>query len=175
MFLLDSEEDESKKGISRPWSFEQAWTLIKALVNSRDGSLRYNDVLLNGFFKNQGRQAIDALEHAELISVSTVNGRPSAIKFGRPVYRAAFQQLLADDVMRSRLDITTLSRQIAAEGRIVQTCESELQVLGSAPGQPKWASGRTNYLWEKLTMAHKRILQFETEIGKLKRVLQNKY
>lgn len=35
------------------------------------------------------------MEHAELITIGTVNGRPSTIKPGKPVYKFVFERLVS--------------------------------------------------------------------------------
>ena len=85
MYLLDAD---------RSWTPQQAWVLIKELANNEE--LKYNELLLNDMFSKNGEQALQTLEQAELISISSVNGRPNKIKPGKPVYLSAFQYLTED-------------------------------------------------------------------------------
>ncbi|KAG5651523.1 hypothetical protein H0H81_008335 [Sphagnurus paluster] len=54
------------------WSREQAWTVIKLL--SKRGEIPYHDVLIEFPFKGD-EAALRGMEHAELISIGTDNGK----------------------------------------------------------------------------------------------------
>lgn len=157
----------------RQWSREQAWFLIEELADS--ASLRYNEVLLSDLFQEDGEDSIQALAQAELISVTTANGRPWAIKPGKPVYQAAFQKLVQDEALRSRLNFSILAQLIAKENKNISKYEDELQLLGSLPGQPYEIQDRTYWLLSKMQASHSKIRKYEMKSAKLKKVLQSQY
>ncbi|KAK2770625.1 mitochondrial escape protein 2 [Onygenales sp. PD_12] len=159
----------------RPWSPEQVWFLISKLGETESGNLRYNEVLLHDLFKTGGESAIQALEQAELISITTANGRPSSINPGRPVYHAAFRRLTSDKVLASRLGLATLRRLIAMENQNIQKYEGELQVLGSLPKQPSETWPRIKWLLGKLGASQSKVEKYETEVSSLKKVLEVEY
>ena len=103
--------DDIEDAKSLPWTREQAWTIVKSL--SKEDEIPYHDVLLDFPFKGD-ENALRNMEHAELISIGTVQGekyisflrnvtitknipagRPSVIKPGRPIYRFVFERLVA--------------------------------------------------------------------------------
>ena len=167
MYLLDIDLS------TRKWSAEQAWTLIKQLASNE--TLRYNELLLSDIFKSDGEQTLQALEQAELISITSTNGRPHAVKPGKPVYQAAFEYLTDDDVLRSRLDLAILTQMIGIENKNVDKYESELRVLAELPGGSKQLAPRINWLLNKTMASHAKVEQYEAQSGKLKKILMDKY
>lgn len=159
----------------RQWSREQAWYLIKELARAESASLRYNEVLLSDLYKDDGENTIQALAQAELISITTVNGRACAIKPGKPVYQAAFQKLIQDEALKSRLDFSTLTQLIAKENQSIRKYEDELQLLGSLPKQPYELQCRSRWLLSKIWTSQIKVEKYEAESAVLKKVLQSQY
>ena len=164
----------------RKWSAEQAWYLVKSLAENED--LRYNEVLLSNTFASSltasgfsGESVLEALSAAELISIKTYKGRPQAIKAGKPVYQAAFKLLTEDIVLRSRLDLAILTELTKIETKSIDTYETELNLLGSLPRQPREVGPRVQFLLGKLATSQQKVEAWEKEIGALKKVLMDQY
>jgi hypothetical protein len=167
MYLLDVDV------ATRNWTPQQAWLLIKQLAKGE--TLRYNEILLSDVYKDGGEKTLQALEQAELISISSSNGRPHAIKPGKPVYLAAFKYLTKDDVLRSRLDLAILTQLIGIENKNVDKLESELRLLADLPGQPKQLLPRINWLLNKSQASHAKVEKYEAEGATLKKILTEQY
>ena len=167
MYLLDVDV------ATRKWSPQQAWLLIKELAKHE--TLRYNELLLSDVYADGGEQTLQALEQAELISITSSNGRPHAVKPGKPVYQAAFKYLTEDDVLRSRLDLAIFKQLIGIENKNVDKFETELRLLADLPGQPKELLPRIHWLLNKSQAAHAKIEGYEAESGRLKRTLSENY
>jgi hypothetical protein len=164
----------------RKWSTEQVWYLVKALAENEQ--LRYNEILLQPTFASSttpsatnGEAVLEALSQVELISIKTINGRPEGIKAGKPVYQAAFQRLMEDNVLKARLDLAILGELAKIEGKGIEKVESELNVLTALPGQPKDVLPRIRYLLAKLSGSQAKIEAWEKEMGALKAVLTSEY
>ena len=168
MYILDVDK-------ARQWTPQQAWILIRGLA--KNGSLRYNEILISDAFKSGGENTLQTLEQAELISlVSAHNGRLTAIKPGKPVYSAAFQQLTEDPVLAARFDLAVLGDLIKQETSGIAGFEEELKLLGQLPdGVPKQARERAQWLLGKLKAAQGRVEGYEREMGSLKKVLQEEF
>ncbi|KAL1306503.1 hypothetical protein AAFC00_005198 [Neodothiora populina] len=171
-------------GDERNWTPQQAWLLIRRLAKTNDASssnvnadqgLRYNEILLSDAYKTAGDAALQALEQAELITIQSSAGRPYAIKPGRPVYLPAFQQLVKDNVLRSRLDLAVLTESIKIENASVEAYERELHLLGELPKQPSEVTGRVQWLLEKLRISQDKIEKYEREAGGLKKTLMSEF
>lgn len=157
------------------WSREQAWHIIKSLAQSKDGSLLYNKVLLSDLFKDNGEATLRALEQAELISVGSMKGFPRWIKPGKPVYKAAFEQLVENKTLEGRLDLMILAQLISNENAGISKYEQELQLLGSLPKQPWELVPRIEWLLRKVSGSQSKIQQYERESAFLQKMLQSQH
>jgi hypothetical protein len=167
MYLLDVDI------ATRKWTPQQAWHLIKQLA--RNEMLRYNETLLSDLYKEGGEQTLQALEQAELILITSLNGRPHAIKPGKPVYQEAFKYLTEDNVLRSRLDLAILTQLIAIENKNMDKFESELRLLIDMPGHPRELLPRIRWLLNKSQASQAKIEKYEAEGANLKKVLTQEY
>jgi hypothetical protein len=166
-------------GVSQKrWSTEQAWYLIRALATSPTQSLRYNEVLLSNTFAasttssaTNPEAAIESLADSELISVKSTRGRPATIRAGKPVYQAAFKRLVDDPVVRARMDLAMVQELAKIEAGTISKVETELAVLSNLPSQPPQAGDRAKYLLSKLQASQEKIMQYEKQMGELKKVL----
>lgn len=170
MYVLDVGSPSPTNG--RPWTPEQAWLLIKSLASAP--SLRYNELLLSDTFKSSDA-ALLALEQFELITIVSQNGRPHSIKPGKPVYQAAFKQLVADRVLKARLDLAVLNQLISLETKSIEKAENELALLGGLPGQPREVKGRVMWLLAKMQGSQGKVEGWEREGKVLKEVLAKEY
>ncbi|KAH9043412.1 RNA12 protein-domain-containing protein [Lactarius pseudohatsudake] len=110
------------------------------------------DIIRQGVseLRNGEETPLRSMERAEMISVDTQNGRPSAIRPGRPIYRHVFQRLVDDPIFQASQDLASNTRLIDSAEATVRACEQELQVLRTlgltrdAGGvvRPRWGYGR---------------------------------
>ena len=167
MYLLDVDV------ATRKWTPQQAWLLIRELAEHE--ALRYNELLLSDVYKDGGEETLQALEQAELIAVASSNGRPHAIKPGKPVYQAAFKYLVRDEVLRSRLELSILTQLIGMENKNIDKFETELRNLAELPGQPKELLPRIQWLLNKASASHAKVEKYEGESGSLKKTLMAQF
>lgn len=166
MFILGNDSSNQR------WTREQAWHLIKSLADTKDGVLPYHKVLLSNLFKNDGETTLRALEQAELISITSENGFPHAIKPGKPVYLTVFRRLVDNKTLSSRLNLMTLSLLINTENKSIGQLEEELKLLGSLPKQPRELTPRIQWLLNKVYTSQSKISQYEGESAVLEKVLR---
>lgn len=167
--------DDADDARSLPWSREQAWAVLRALA-SRD-TVPYHEILVNSPFKGE-ESPLRSMERAEMISVDTQNGRPSAIRPGRPIYRHVFQRLVDDPIFQASQDLASNTRLIDSAETTVRACEQELQVLRTIGlDSEHWWSGatamgiRAKYLMDKMANAQGTLEKLEKHNGELKKVL----
>jgi hypothetical protein len=166
MYLLDVDVS------TRKWTPQQAWLLIKELAANE--TLRYNELLLNDLFKD-GETVLQSLEQAELISITSKNGRPYGIRPGKPVYQSAFEFLTDDEVLKARLDLAILSQLISQENKNVEKYETELKTLADLPGTPSELKPRVKWCLNKAMASQEKIMKYEAQSAVLKKVLAEKY
>lgn len=154
------------------WNRLQAWHLL-CRITATPNDVRYQELLLDPVFKEGGHDALKALEQAEMISITTKNGRPYSVRAARPVYKAAFQRLLEDTVFCASLELERLNALLAAESSGISKIENELTLLKDI--STKKISGRVEYLLDKLESAQKKIVEMESNAGNYKLILQREY
>lgn len=170
MYLLDISATDPAG--TKAWTAQQAWLLIKELAANE--TLRYNELLLNDTMKPKGESVLQSLEQAELISITSKNGRPMSVKPGKPVYQAAFEYLTADEVLKARFDLAILGSLISAEGGSVDKYETELRLLAELPNAGD-LKPRIRYLLGKVVASQASIEKWEAESGRLKKVLKEQF
>jgi hypothetical protein len=163
MYLLDADHH---------WTPQQAWILIRELAANE--KLRYNELLLDPAFSSSGEDVLQSLEQAELISIASQNGRPTAIKPGKPIYQAAFEYLTKDEVLRARFEMAVLGDLVTKESKTIDKAEAELKVL-SELGSSGDLKPRIRYLLGKVLTSQLEIEKLEARQGMLKKVLKEKY
>ncbi|CDO69022.1 hypothetical protein BN946_scf184834.g29 [Trametes cinnabarina] len=167
--------DDIEDAKSLPWTREQAWILMKQL--SKQPEISYHEVLMDFPFKGD-ETPLRNMEHAELISIGTINGRPSTIKPGKPVYKYVFEQLVQDPTFQATQDIAFNEKVIASAEATVRACEDELLTLkdvdaGTASwwGSKRAVEMRANHLLRKMRAAQDKVEALERQNGQLKKVL----
>ncbi|KAI5124079.1 hypothetical protein M0805_003906 [Coniferiporia weirii] len=167
------EDVEDAKGLA--WSRVQAWAVLKRLAETAE--ISYHDLLIDFPFKGD-EAALRAMEHADLITIGTFNGRPSVIKPGRPVYHFIFKRLVADPVFRATQEISSNAQRIAgAEGNL-RTYEDELRALaGTGDLRTSWwgrrsaTAARSMHVLKKMQAAQKALEKLEAANAELRKVL----
>ncbi|KAF7974077.1 hypothetical protein HWV62_13499 [Athelia sp. TMB] len=168
--------DDAEDAKSLPWSQEQAWRVLKQLSIKEE--VPYHDLLIQFPFKGN-ETPLKSMEHAELISINTSNGRPSTIRPGKPVFKWVFEQLVRDPVFQANQDIAFNEKIIASSENTVRACEDELMTLkdlGGAYSSWWWwgqtpSSQRAKFLLSKMKDAEKKVEMLEKRNTELKKVL----
>ncbi|KAI6778804.1 Mitochondrial escape protein-like protein [Emericellopsis cladophorae] len=175
MFLLGKASGEERK-----WSTQQAWVLVKSLA--KEPTLRYHQVLLSPAFTSSmtqsakdGETALESLTNSELIAVQYTRGRPTTITAGKPLNQAAFSVLQNDRVLRAKMDLAVLTENAKVEAQSIDKYEKELSLLGGLPKQTNETTSRINYLLGKMNSSQDKIVQFDSEMSDLKKILNKEY
>jgi len=105
---------------------------------------------------------------------SSPEGRPAAIKPGRPVFSSAFRLIAEDKVFNAKMELGRLTFLAGEEKKAIEKAEEELSRLKELPApQLKEIEPRIRYLLGKIQGSQKNIEVFESEMGKMKKVLQS--
>ncbi|EFI28416.1 exonuclease [Coprinopsis cinerea okayama7 len=172
--------DDTEDAQSLPWAREQAWTIIKSLAVKPE--LSYHELLSDFPFKGD-EAAIRNMEHAEFITVTMKDGRPSTIKPGKPVLRWVFERMVKDPIFQAVQDINYNDKAIAKAENTIKACEEELRVLGEIMateprswydallGRRSACKERAKFLARKMLKAEKKVETLERRNDALKRSL----
>ncbi|KAF8906048.1 RNA12 protein-domain-containing protein [Gymnopilus junonius] len=171
--------DDADDAKNLPWTRYQAWKVLKAL--SKSPEVRYHETLIDFPFKGD-EVALRNMEHAELISILTHDGRPSKIRPGRPVLKWVFDRVVNDKVFQASQELAYNEKQILdTEGKI-REYEEELAVLVDTMEKEKrpWWSlrcspcvERARYVGDKLSIAGRKVEMLERKNGELKKLLSH--
>ncbi|KAK2467090.1 hypothetical protein APHAL10511_001348 [Amanita phalloides] len=169
------DEEESKR---LPWTREQAWVIVKSL--SERSEIPYYDVLYNVPFSGE-EASLREMEHAEIISIGTLDGRPSMIKTGKPILKWAFARLASDSVFAATEEISYNSKVISSCEKTIKGCEDELIALKqvtetrSSGWFPTSYDGglrsRARYVASKMHAAQKKLETLESANKEFKAIL----
>ncbi|KAG6833500.1 hypothetical protein H0H87_006072 [Tephrocybe sp. NHM501043] len=163
-----------------PWTREQAWAVLKLL--SKREHVPYYDVLVEYPFKGD-ETALRSMEHAELISIGTHDGRPSTIRPGKPVLRWVFERLVNDPIFRASQEISYNENIISGAEKTIRACEEELTTISTIAsrarlpwwkfgfGEPRGTYVRSQYLANKMAASAKNIGMLEKKNAELKKIL----
>ncbi|KAF5100414.1 hypothetical protein D0Z00_001273 [Geotrichum galactomycetum] len=128
-------------------------------------TLPFSDLVCTPSFKTiQQQEALVALQHSEMIALIMDNGRPSAIKAGKPLYQAAFRALVADPELKAMMETQLMEKLIATENGKITKLEEELLSLSKLP--KRWEiNERIDYLSTKLSISQGKIMDYEDKIA----------
>ncbi|TKY89947.1 hypothetical protein EX895_001245 [Sporisorium graminicola] len=136
--------DDSGEASSLPWTRAQAWTIVSKLAKTDE--ISYYGLLYNEFKGNE--TAIKALEQAEIISVRHHEGRPSAIRAGRPVMQQAIKKLVGDRVFNDTQTLLANAGAIESAEKSLRIIEAEIadisKMIQGSPFRVASGSGTTS-------------------------------
>lgn len=173
--------DDASEAATLPWTRPQAWKIVSSLAAK--GEVSYSSLLLAFPFKGHEDQ-LRSLEQAEFITITYLNGRPSLVKPGKPLFHAAFRKLVEDQVFAASQAMSFNLEVIASAEKEVQQCEEELlrlKEIGFETGKEnkKWlgkerkggVEARTEWVLEKMRVAVGKVEGLERENEEVKKVL----
>ncbi|KAF8350904.1 RNA12 protein-domain-containing protein [Amanita rubescens] len=169
------DEEEAKR---LPWTREQAWKIVKLL--SEQSEIPYYDVLYNVPFSGE-ESSLREMERAEIISIRTLEGRPSTIKPGRPILKWVFSRLASDSIFAAIEQISYNSKLISNYEKTIRSGEEELiglrQVLETQTSGWFFTTydgglrSRARYTATKINAAQKQLEALENANRELKMIL----
>ncbi|KAI8810013.1 RNA12 protein-domain-containing protein [Cladochytrium replicatum] len=174
---LADDSAEAKKSI--PWRTEQLWKVIQLLGKYEE--VGYDELRMNPLFWGE-EEALSQMESAGLINVIHHNSRPYSIRAGRPVYRVAFQRMVADTKLSATMGVRTLKRLMVKEEGKIRDWEDELTKLSNVLATGGVASvgrearrgieSRIDYLGRQLGASAKKCEAWTVEEDRLKAKLK---
>ncbi|CAI5755586.1 unnamed protein product [Candida verbasci] len=146
------------------WQPSQVWLIMKLLSNKED--VTFAELIKNPLFKNS-KETIDTLstlEKFDLISLKRDKGVLNKICPGRPLFKAAFKNLLHDTRIWNLYEIDYLTNLINIEITKINLFESELIKIHQVGNK---LDGRIDYLIKKIEASNGKIVNFEKEINEI--------
>ena len=164
-FLNNTVANESDNN----WNTAQVWAIMKFL--SESDSFEYNELGKISLFKssNETLATLSALEKHDLISFTREKGVLSRISTGRPLYKAAFKELINDKRVYKLYETDYYNNLISIENTKILKLEDEINKI-SKLSDVKYLKNRLEYVLSKINAATDVIMKYEEkikEIGKL--------
>lgn len=171
--------DRSDKDKIVGWTPIQFWTVMKQLATH--DAVNFDELKIHPLFKND-EAPFSAMEQAELVTISHRNGRPFVVRPGKPIYRAAFQEILSDEGFAAVMDLESSTFLEKDEMVKVAKWEGELRELSNllhtdgtwifGRGRtPKEVETRVKWLMKKLAESHGKIEKYEQDANTAKKVV----
>lgn len=143
----------------------QAWCVIKMLAE-RD-CVEYAEFINHSLFKSSPESSLVDLEQRGLITMTRDRGVICDIKPAKPIFQAAFRNLLGEPRVSSVLETAFLYRLISFETAKIQKWEQELDSLSMYTNKKEF-SPRIQFLAGKIDASNQVILGSEQTIKSLK-------
>lgn len=158
--------NNAAKNGSATWNTSQVWAIMKLL--SENEQINYQDLIKNSLFKSELEtlSTLDALEKNDLISLRREKGILSTINTGRPLYKAAFKDLVKDKKIFKLFENRYYSDLISIENGKISKAEEEIQKV-SHLNDLKVMKARLDYLQSKITSSTEAIIGYEKEIKEI--------
>lgn len=174
-FFGDESSDNTSTSSQLPWSRSTAWSVIRLLALSEDGSVPYHWMLHSdsGAFKgDEGK--LRAMEEAELISVRHKDGRPSLIRAGRPVLLEAMKDLVQSDrTFRLTQELLDAKASLGKSDAAIRDLEKEMQMLVELSKiGGRGVAARVDSLAKKLEAEQSKLGNTEQKVGELQEELK---
>ncbi|KAG0209724.1 mitochondrial escape protein 2 [Mortierella sp. GBA30] len=170
---------DSTDGRTLTWTPLQFWAVMKQLAKTE--SANFDELKIHPLFKYD-ESPFSAMEQAELITIVHKNGRPAAVRPGKPIYRAAFQDILNDVGFSAVMELESATFLEKVEMVKVAKWEAELKELSNLLHKdgswifgggrvPKEVDTRVKWLMKKLAESHAKIEKYEQEAAMAKKAV----
>ncbi|KAK6460130.1 mitochondrial inner membrane protein [Scheffersomyces coipomensis] len=162
-FFLNNQklEDDSD------WNSAQVWTIMKLL--SKSDEISYQELIKSPLFKasKETNGTLSTLEKHDLITLRRDKGILHSISTGRPIFKAAFRQLINDISIFKIYETDYLNQLISTEVSKIQKLETELTNIYSARVK---LEGRISYLTSKIEACNTKVINYETKIAEISKI-----
>ncbi|KAF6072871.1 RNA12 family protein [Candida albicans] len=141
------------------WDPSQVWLIMKLL--SECDTISYSELVKSPLFKvsKETLEILTTLEKYDLISLKRDKGVLDKISTGRPLFKAAFANIISDLRIWKLYETEYIGRLISLEAAKIQKLEEELEKIYKI-GK---VDGRIDYVSQKIEASNKKILDLEKQ------------
>ncbi|CAK7897700.1 mitochondrial escape protein 2 [[Candida] anglica] len=149
--------------VENNWNSAQVWAIMKILAEKEE--IRYTDLTKSPLFKSSSEtlSTLATLEKHDLVSLSRDKGILLNIATGRPLYRAAFKNLVSDDNIFKIYESDYYTNLIQLENSKIAKFEDEIAKI-SALQDLKLLKTRLEYIQAKVVASTEKIVEYEEKI-----------
>lgn len=158
-FYLNASSDDG----DTPWETSQLWKLIRLLAH--DDTIEVNELVKNPLF-GMGPDVINTLgvlEKNDIILLKRDKGIVKSISIGRPLFKAAFQELVQDKKIFELYETLMYRRLIAIENAKIVKMEDQFSKLTTRE-DTRYIKERLEYLSTKLKASTLKVEDYEEKV-----------
>lgn len=139
------------------WNSAQVWLIMKLLTQSE--SINFLELVKLPLFKanKETMETLTTLEKYDLITLQRDKGVLAKISTGRPLFKAAFQNIINDKHIWKLYETDYINALIGVEAAKIQKMEDELEKIYKI-GK---VDGRIDYLSKKIEASNTKIVDYE--------------
>lgn len=170
---LEVERHYLNEDKARNWTVEQSWELVKLLAyDSAPGEWFSVPGFLakNSIVPAEGGP-LKALESSGMVMLRSVGDRVTGIKAARPIFGAAFSQLVSDPLVKNDMTVRTAKFQMAQFAAKIDKAEKELATLATLPSYRE-VKDRQDFVAKQLGEAQAKYRRSESELEAAKATIQ---
>ncbi|KAJ3391750.1 mitochondrial escape protein 2 [Lobulomyces angularis] len=169
---------QDKKHVAK-WNIAQFWKIVELL--SKFEEISYDDLRYHAVFGGD-EMPLQYMENSGLINIFHSNGRPTSLKAGRPVYRAAFGKMMSDKKLVASMGVETNKILLSQIVSSIEKLEKELLTLIEIRSERNSLTratrngleSRIEFIAGQLTAANKSCMDLDEQTRKYKENLQLK-
>lgn len=145
------------------WNTAQVWAIMKLLTEKE--YIDFNELTKISLFKSSSETlaTLAALEKHDLISFTRDKGILSRISTGRPLYKAAFKDLVCDKKIYKIYETDYYNNLISLESAKIAKFEDEIGKI-SQLSDLKFLKTRLEYVLSKISVCTDTIVKYEERI-----------
>ncbi|CCE80229.1 Piso0_003331 [Millerozyma farinosa CBS 7064] len=147
----------------REWKTTQVWTIIKLL--SDNDSVSYSELAKIPLFASytDTLSTLSALEKYDLVTLNRNKGVLESISIGRPLFRAAFKDIVQDVQLYKNYETAYYKGLIETENAKITKLEDEVAKI-SKLSDLKYLKSRLEYIQSKIEASTNTILDYEAQL-----------
>lgn len=152
-----------KSDSETPWNTAQLWALIRALA--KDNTIELDDLVQSPLFamNSETTSTLAVLEKNDLISLKREKGIVKTISTGRPLFKAAFKDLVNDKKVFKLYETFFYSQLISLENAKISKLEDQIAKLAHT-SDFKFMKERIDYLSGKVNTSTIKVQEYEAKV-----------
>lgn len=149
-----------------PWDTAQLWKLIRLLAEN--DTIEVNELVKIPLFglSTSTINTLNVLEKNDIISLKRDKGLNKSISIGRPIFKAAFRELVSDEKIFEVYEAYMYNQLISLENVKIAKMEDQFSKLCSK-GDANYVKERLEYISSKLKASTEKVQEYETKIKEL--------
>ncbi|GEQ72413.1 hypothetical protein JCM33374_g6100 [Metschnikowia sp. JCM 33374] len=163
-FFLNASSNTAQSEI--PWNTAQLWALVRGLA--KQNTIEMDDLAQSPLFglNPETASTLAVLEKNDLISLKREKGIVKSISTGRPLFKAAFKDLVNDQKVFKLYETLFYTQLMSLENAKIAKLEDQIAKL-SHTGDIKFMKERMDYLSGKVNASTLKVQDYESKVKEI--------